>query len=128
MICCIGNNILSIIVCCIGNCMLCTLICYCIFIFIFCYFLPTEIIELVYIVLFHFCIGLSCTYLCILSFPTFFIPLCCTNPLITYLIIRYYHFLCFKWSKLSNSLLSFPALIIDISWIILEKIINLEGY
>jgi hypothetical protein len=129
MICsCFMNCILGIPIYCIGNCILSILICYSVLVFIFCYFLPTEIIELECVILFHSCICLSCMYLCILSFPTFFIPLCCTNPMITYFVIRYYHFLGFKWSKLSNSLLSFPAFVVDLFWILLEKAIDLEDY
>ena len=102
-ICLIILIVYLIIIFAICNC--CILICYIIL------FIPTQLIENELVLLCHIFTYLCVLYLICSSFTVFFIPLCFTNPFITYLASRYSHFLGFKWSKLFNSLFSIPAYI-----------------
>ena len=99
-------------------CGCCIIICYIII------FIPTQLIEGELVLLCHISTYLCVLYLICSSFTVFFIPLCFTNPFITYLASRYCHFLGFKWSKLFNSLFSIPAFIVDIFWSFMEFIFN----
>jgi len=90
------------------------------------YFLITECIELSLVLIFHFIVYILCIILIMISPIVFFLPLCITNPVCTYFIVRYYNFVGFKWSRLMNSFCIYPVNIIKIILSPIEKILEIE--